>query len=109
MKRTERELEENGEYEKFSAMRQTALEENWRGNSGRIWGNLERTWRKTKRTEKTERERISPLRRRRREREERKGGERKKRKRERSGILSPNENSLCRGLPRQSEEIGRCL
>ncbi|MGP1592108.1 MAG: hypothetical protein ACTTHE_01680 [Prevotella multiformis] len=82
MKKTERELEENGEYEKFSAMRQTALEENWRGNSGRILGNLERTWRKTKRTEKTEG-----------------GGERKERerKRERSGILSPNGNSLCRG------------
>ena len=28
LKKTERELEENGEYEKFSAMRQTALEEN---------------------------------------------------------------------------------
>ncbi|EGC19299.1 hypothetical protein HMPREF9141_2192 [Prevotella multiformis DSM 16608] len=80
------------------------------GNSGRILGNLERTWRKTKRTEKTEdelikllstwrkakrtekteRERIRPLRRRK-EREER------ERKGERSGILSPNGNSLCRG------------
>ena len=61
-------------------------------------------WRKTKRTEKTERERISPLRRRR-EREKR---ERREKGKDPASCLRTG-TACAGGLLRQSEETGRCL